>query len=153
MRYICLDLGKKRVGVAVSESGLIASPHTVLYVTKRDKLIQEILRLIEKIEAEKLIIGLPLHLNGDEGIEAGRARDFAAEIQRHTSIPIEFMDERLSSVEAERLMMLEGMRRDKRKANIDARAAAIILQSYLDRERINRTRGTEAGGQSVEDKE
>jgi putative Holliday junction resolvase len=81
-------------------------------------------------------------MNGDEGIEAGRAREFARQLAKLTPIPIDFMDERLTSVEAERLMQEAGVRRDKRKANLDARAAAIILQTYLDVERSERRNTT-----------
>lgn len=138
MRYLCLDLGLKRIGVATSESGLIASPHAVIQVAKKEQVVREVLRYIAEIDAEKMVIGLPLQLNGKEGIEANRARDFAADLANYTDVPIEFMDERLTSVEAERMMQLEGVRRDKRKATIDARAAAIILQTYLDRELYTR---------------
>ncbi len=139
MRYLCLDPGRKRIGVAVSdETGLIATPVGTIYVSSREQVVREVLRYLEKEEAGRLIIGLPLHLNGDEGIEAGRARDFARTLAKRTTVPIDFMDERLSSVEADRIMQEAGMRPQKRKANIDARAAAIILQSYLDAERRQR---------------
>jgi putative Holliday junction resolvase len=141
LRYLCLDPGRKRIGVAVSdETGLIASPVGVIQVGERNRaqVLQQVLRYIEQEEAGKLIIGLPLHMNGDEGIEAGRAREFARQLARLTKIPIDFMDERLTSVEADRLMQEAGIKRDKRKARIDARAAAIILQTYLDAERSER---------------
>ncbi len=139
MRYLCLDPGRKRIGVAVSdETGLIATPVGVIRVGDRAQVFRQVLRHIEEQEAGKLIIGLPLHMNGDEGIEAGRARDFARQLSRLTNIPIDFMDERLTSVEADRLMQEAGVKRLKRKANIDARAAAIILQTYLDVERSER---------------
>jgi putative holliday junction resolvase len=141
LRYLCLDPGRKRIGVAVSdETGLIASPVGVIQVGDRNRtqVLQQVLRYIEQEEAGKLIIGLPLHMNGDEGIEAARAREFARQLSRLTKIPIDFMDERLTSVEADRLMQEAGIKRDKRKARIDARAAAIILQTYLDAERSER---------------
>lgn len=139
MRYLCLDPGRKRIGVAVSdETGLIATPLATIQVGDRQQVFKQILRYIEEEQAGKLIIGLPLHMNGDEGIEAGRAREFARQLGKLTNIPIDFMDERLTSVEAERLMQEAGVRRDKRKANLDARAAAIILQTYLDVERSER---------------
>ena len=139
MRYLCLDLGRKRIGVAVSdETGLIASPVGAIQVGDRAQVFKQVLRHIEDQAAGKLIIGLPLHMNGDEGIEAGRAREFARQLSRLTKIPIDFMDERLTSVEADRLMQEAGVKREKRKANIDARAAAIILQTYLDTERSER---------------
>ena len=140
MRYLCLDPGRKRIGVAVSdETGLIASPVGVIQVgSSRAEVFKQVLRHIEQQEAGKLIIGLPLHMNGDEGIEAGRAREFARQLSKLTNIPIDFMDERLTSVEADRLMQEAGVKREKRRANIDARAAAIILQTYLDAERSER---------------
>jgi putative holliday junction resolvase len=141
LRYLCLDPGRKRIGVAVSdETGLIASPVGVIQVGERNRaqVLQQVLRYIEQEEAGKLIIGLPLHMNGDEGIEAARAREFARQLSRLTKIPIDFMDERLTSVEADRLMQEAGIKREKRKARIDARAAAIILQTYLDAERSER---------------
>lgn len=139
MRYLCLDPGRKRIGVAVSdETGLIATPLATIQVGDRQQVFKQILRYIEQEEAGKLIIGLPLHMNGDEGIEAGRAREFARQLSKLTPIPIDFMDERLTSVEAERLMQEAGVKREKRKATLDARAAAIILQTYLDVERSER---------------
>jgi putative Holliday junction resolvase len=139
LRYLCLDPGRKRIGVAVSdETGLIASPVGVIQVGDRAQVFKQVLRHIEEQEAGKLIIGLPLHMNGDEGIEAARARDFARQLSKLTKIPIDFMDERLTSVEADRLMQEAGVKREKRKAKIDARAAAIILQTYLDAERSER---------------
>ncbi|HEX2914014.1 MAG TPA: Holliday junction resolvase RuvX [Chloroflexia bacterium] len=139
MRYLCLDPGRKRIGVAVSdETGLIATPLGVINVTSRDQVIKEILRYLEQENAGRLIMGLPLRMNGEEGIESARARDFAAQIARHTTVPIDFMDERLTSVEAERIMQESGGRKRKnarQRIPIDAHAAAIILQTYLDAER------------------
>lgn len=140
MRYLCLDLGRKRIGVAVSDgTGLIATPVGAIPVISRQQALQEVLRYIHKEEAEALVIGLPLHMNGDEGIEANRAREFARQLSKLTDLPIDFMDERLTSVEAERLMQEAGIKREKRRALIDARAAAIILQTYLDSKRNYRS--------------
>ena len=136
MRYLCLDLGSKRIGVAVSDqTGLIATPVGAIPVSNRQQALQEVLRYIQKEEAGALVIGLPLHMNGEEGIEANRAREFARQLSKFTDLPIDFMDERLTSVEAERLMQEAGIKREKRRALIDARAAAIILQTYLDSKR------------------
>ncbi len=141
MRYLCLDLGRKRIGVAVSdETGLIATPVGTIQVSSREQVFKEILRHLEYQEAGRLIVGLPLQLNGQEGIESGRARAFAADLSRLTDIPIDFMDERLSSVEADRKMQDAGIKPQKRREKIDSHAAAIILQSYLEVERNNRMR-------------
>jgi putative Holliday junction resolvase len=136
MRYLALDLGRKRIGLALSdETGLISSPAGVIQVRNSQQVFTEIESLVKQNEVGKLIIGLPIQLNGREGIEAERARVFAAELGGRISLPIDFMDERLSSVEAERRLIDSGKRGQKIRDNIDATAAALILQTYLDRER------------------
>jgi putative Holliday junction resolvase len=136
MRYLCLDLGRRRIGVAKSdETRLIATPVGVIQVHNQEQVFREIVRLVEEYQAARLIIGLPIQLNGQEGIEANRARTFAADLENYLSVPIDFMDERLTSVEADRLMLEAGFNPNKRRANIDATAAALILQAYLDTER------------------
>ena len=141
MRYLSLDLGRKRIGMALSDAtGLIATPLGVIQVRSPSQVFAEIVKRVAEYEAGKVVIGLPIQLNGVEGIEAGRARTFATELAKHLSIPIVFMDERLSSVAAERMLLDAGQNRDKRRANIDATAAALILQTYLDLERTQRRR-------------
>ncbi len=136
MRYLSLDLGRKRIGMALSdETGLIATPLGVIQVRSPFQVFAEIVKRVAEYEAGKVVIGLPIQLNGKEGIEAERARTFAVELAKHLTIPIAFMDERLSSVAAERMLLDAGHNRDKRRANIDATAAALILQTYLDLER------------------
>ncbi len=136
MRYLCLDLGRRRIGVATSdETALIATPFGVIYVRTQEQVFREVARLVKEQEVGGVVIGLPLQLNGQEGIESGRARDFASDLEKYIDVPIAFMDERLTSVEADRLMLEAGYKRDKRRANIDATAAALILQAYLDAER------------------
>lgn len=139
MRHLCLDLGRKRIGVAVSDdTELIAGPVGIIGVTSREQVFREILRHIQEQEIGRLVIGLPLSMNGQEGIESGRAREFAAQLAKLTDVPIDFMDERLTSVEAERLVQDAGGSRKKRKKRpvyIDDLAAAIILQTYLDAKR------------------
>lgn len=136
MRYLALDLGRKQIGLALSdETGLISSPAGVIQVRHSEQVFTEIESLVKQNEVGKLIIGLPIQLNGREGIEAERARVFAAELGGRISVPVDFMDERLSSVEAERRLIDSGKRGQKIRDNIDATAAALILQTYLDRER------------------
>jgi putative Holliday junction resolvase len=136
VRYLSLDLGRKRIGMALSdETGLIATPLGVIQVRSPSQVFADIVKRVAENEAGKVVIGLPIQLNGKEGIEAERARTFAVELAKHLTIPIAFMDERLSSVAAERMLLDAGHNRDKRRANIDATAAALILQTYLDLER------------------
>jgi putative holliday junction resolvase len=139
MRYLGVDLGSKRIGLALSdETGLIATPLTVLQVQNETQVFKEIIRTAEEYEVAKIIVGLPLQLNGGEGIEANRARNFVARLKEKTKIELDLIDERLTSVEAERRMTELGIKRQKRKANIDSAAAAILLQTYLDKERRQR---------------
>lgn len=139
MRILCLDPGGKRVGLAVSdETELIATPLTTVQVQSRRLLIDEIVRIAHKEEVGKIVMGLPLHLNGREGAEAERARVLAKEIGDKLQLPVDFMDERLTSVEAERILIDLGVKAKKRKAQLDLTAAAIILQTYLDAARSQR---------------
>jgi len=133
MRILCLDPGRKRVGLALSDATeLIATPLGVIQVHSRRQLLEEVAHIVQREEVGKLVLGLPLHLNGSEGQEAGRARALAAELSELLHLPIDMMDERLTSFEADRMLAESGMKPKKRKAHLDATAAAIILQTYLD---------------------
>ena len=134
-----LDPGGKRIGVALSDpTELLASPLTVLRRTTLERDLAELRRLAEANDVEKVLVGLPLHMSGEEGNEAERARSFAAEVEAALGLPVELVDERLSSVEAERQLMESGVRWRRRKERLDAVAAAVILQAYLDTERYKR---------------
>lgn len=153
---MALDVGEARIGVAVSDATqFLASPHTTLHVTRDEaQTWQAIQRLIDETEATTLVIGLPISLDGQIHAQGERVQAFAARLREHVSIPITFWDERLSTVEAQRLMMDGGQRRGgpgpqrghggqrrprkKRRRNvqeIDALAATVILQEYLDSQR------------------
>lgn len=141
MRILCLDPGGKRVGVAVSdETELIATPLKVIQVQNHKQLVEEITQLAKQEEVGKLVMGLPLHLSGREGQEAERARALAAELSELLTLPVDFMDERYTSFEADRILAGSSKKgkAQKRKANLDAVAAAIILQTYLDSARSRR---------------
>ncbi len=147
-RWMALDVGEARIGVALSDpSGFLASPYTTLRVP-RDELQTwaAIQQLIKETEAEGLIIGLPISLDGKIHAQGEHIQAFAERLRPHITIPITFWDERYSTVEAERL--LAGQHQDEgqgrlgrsnrrrsrsaRRHSIDALAAAIILQEYLD---------------------
>lgn len=156
-RYMALDVGEARIGVAVSDfSGFLASPYTTIHVARSQGEAQtfaEILRLIAETEAEALVIGLPVSLDGQLHAQAQRILSFAERLKPSISIPLIFWDERLSTVEASRLLaernLDEGGRRGRDggqgkggqgqrakrrrpRQEIDALAAAVILQEYLD---------------------
>jgi putative Holliday junction resolvase len=133
MRTLCLDLGGKRIGVAVSdELGWLARPLLTYNRIGPRKDIENLVRIANEYEVGTIVIGLPISLRGEEGIEAGKAREFGASLAAATDIAVVYWDERLSTVQADKLLLRQGIPAKKRKLMIDSNAAAIILQSYLD---------------------
>ena len=130
MRYLAIDYGGKRTGLALCDNAeMIASP--VAVVDNKAMLISVILDLVESEQVGTIVLGLPVNMDGSEGPAAKGVRQFANELEKHTTIPIVFQDERLSSYEAEE--KLSGFfTRKKKKQRLDAVAAAGILQSFLD---------------------
>jgi len=112
--------------------GILASPHTIIRRTDELSGINAILAIIDQNQVEAVVVGLPLSLKGSIGSQAEKVQSFVQELSAHTKVPIEYRDERLTTVEAQRLMR---MTKKGRKDRDDAVAAALILQEYLD-ERI-----------------
>lgn len=137
MRLMGLDVGDKTIGVAVSdELGISASPVTVIQRTgslKRE--IAEIRRVVEEYGIERIVVGMPLMLDGTTGVQAQKVEVFAEALRRRVEIPIVMWDERLTTAEVERILIAADQSRAKRKKVIDKLAAAVILQSYMDRHR------------------
>ena len=133
MRILGLDVGERRIGVAVAdESVRVALPVAVLERRELPADLDAIARLVQEQGAEAVVIGLPISLNGSLGPQAQAVKAFGQEVSDRLSLPIEYWDERLSSVEAQRRLASAGHRGRKAKAKRDAAAAAIVLQSYLD---------------------
>jgi putative Holliday junction resolvase len=133
MRVLGLDVGERRIGVAVADEGLrVALPVAVLERREMPADLDAIARLVQEQRAEAVVIGLPISLNGSLGPQARAVEAFGQELAARLSLPIEYWDERLSSVEAQRRLASAGHRGRKAKARRDAAAAAIVLQSYLD---------------------
>lgn len=134
-RLVALDVGERRVGVAVSdELGLIASPVESVDMKKRDGM-DRLVALIERYDPERIIIGLPLGMSGREGPQAAATRAFAQKLRARIDRTIVFWDERLTTFMADQSLIEAGHRRARRKQHVDAVAAALILQSYLDSQR------------------
>ena len=131
MAILGLDVGEKRIGVALAE-GLLTIPLTVIDRTVEETDMELIMALVEEYKAERIVVGLPRLMNGDIGTQAEETLSFSGALAEHVDIPVDTWDERLSTVTAERLLIDTGMKRKKRKGKIDAMAAAIILQAYLD---------------------
>ncbi len=130
-RLLGLDVGGKRIGLAISdEMGIIASP--VAMVPRGPRSGQEIRGHAERLGAVSLVVGLPVGLSGREGPQAEDVRAFIEEQATIIGLPVIWWDERLTTSIAERSLIASGARRDKRKQQVDAVAAAVILQGYLD---------------------
>jgi len=131
-----LDIGEKRIGVALSDPlGIMASALTVIERTTDDAAIKQIVELARQNDVERIVIGLPRSLDGSLGKQAQTVQAFIELLKSHTELPVITWDERFSTVAAEKTLLEAGMKRDKRKRHRDAVAAAFILQGYLDRER------------------
>ena len=132
-RIMGLDVGGKRTGVAVSdELGIIATP--VTFVLRGDRDRDEFRGLIARFSITKIVAGLPSNMSGQEGLQAEAAREYADALAADLDLPLDYWDERLTSMIAERRMVEAGLRRNERKERIDSIAAAVMLQSYLDAE-------------------
>ncbi len=131
MRYLALDLGDRRIGVAVSDAwGIIARPLEIFERTSRDHDADHILALIEHHKIDSLVVGLPINMDGHEGDQAVWVRDYTAELSTKVPVPVVFWDERLSTDRAKEILRAQG--KTPEKGQLDALAAAVILQSYLD---------------------
>ncbi len=132
MRYLCIDYGQKRTGLAICDAGeMIASPLKVLTVAQSE-LIAGIADIINREKVEAVVLGLPLNMDGTAGHQVKRVKKFAAQMKECIDIPIHFQDERLSSFDAEGKLAGTELTRKKKKKRLDAIAAASILQSFLD---------------------
>jgi len=136
-RVLALDLGKRRIGLALSdELGITAQG---LETLQRSNIREDLARLAQ-LAAEKnvalILMGNPLHMSGHEGRQAEYARDFGERLREATGLPIEFRDERLTTVEAQRVLRQSGISIQKRAKAVDRLAAVILLESYLDSQRL-----------------
>ncbi|WP_165226558.1 Holliday junction resolvase RuvX [Aquisphaera insulae] len=132
-RILGLDFGLRRVGAAISDPGRsIASPLEVYERGDEARDSRHYRQLVREHDVDLLVVGLPVHTTGREGELAGHARRWGAWLASATSLPVRFADERYTSVEADRVMLDSGLKRQKRKALRDKLAARILLQAYLD---------------------
>lgn len=131
-RVLALDFGTRRVGVAVSDPlGITAQPHSVLDGSEPG-LMAAIARLAAAVGAGRVVVGLPVSLDGSEGPAASRVRAFAREVEQATGLPVELLDERFTTVSAERVLVEAGLSGRRRRRVRDRVAAAVLLQAYLD---------------------
>jgi putative Holliday junction resolvase len=133
MRLMALDIGERRIGIAVSDSGILATPHSVLRRKSKQEDFTRLSHLITELKIERVIVGLPYSLSGPEeiGPQARRVMRYADALAATIPTPIEYFDERYSTVDAATYLSTLGLK----KTAIDAAAAAVILQNYLDSSR------------------
>jgi len=132
-RILGVDYGSKRIGLAISDpGGIIATPVRTEHCSGEDEGIAKVVAACTELKADKMVIGLPLNMNGSHGPQAEKVTAFAEKLKSLLDIPLEMWDERLSSVSAERVLIDAGTSRRRRKEVIDKLAAQIMLQNYLD---------------------
>jgi len=130
MTIMALDIGGKRIGIAISDSGILAAPHSVLQRKSRNSDFASLRQLMEALKVERVIVGVPYSLSGPDpvGPQARRILRYAEALAKTVPVPFEYFDESYSTVDAEQLLQASGQNR----VSIDAAAAAVILQNYLD---------------------
>ncbi len=134
-----LDVGKKRIGVAGCDgTGLIATGLTTINRTSWAEDVRQLKDIIQQREVEILVIGLPYNLDGTIGFQAKQVQKFASRISQSLQMPIAYVDERLTSVEAESQLKAQKKFSSRNKGAIDRRAAVIILQQWLDMRRVKK---------------
>ena len=136
MRILGLDFGSKTVGVAVSDGLLLTAQGVETIERKDENKLRKTCARIEELIAEygitEIVLGLPKNMNNTEGECVEKTKAFGEMLERRTGLPVQYWDERLTTVAAEQILMESGVRRENRKAVIDKVAAGLILQGYLD---------------------
>ena len=136
MRVLALDVGDRRIGLALSDpTGMLASPLGVVERGPAD--LDEVVRTAIDNGVTEILVGLPITLAGESGVQAGKVRRFVHDLRSKTDLPVRTIDERLSTVQAQRMLRdsSRGRRRNRDRGRIDSSAAAVILQAYLDSRR------------------
>ena len=131
--YLGLDVGRRRIGVALSDpEGLLAVPLSTVYRQTIDSAVAQIADLVKEHNVACIIVGLPALLSGEFGEEVASVQEFAGALFEKVTVPVEYWDERMSTVAAEKMLRQSGAKKETRDARRDSLAAALILQGYLD---------------------
>jgi len=133
MRILAIDHGTKRMGIAVSDDlKMIATPVGFLPAEPFAKFLADLKEILREKEVELIVVGMPRNMDGSYGQAALKVQEFVAVLKGAVAIPVRLWDERLTSAQANRFLIQGNVRREKRKGKVDAIAASILLQSYLD---------------------
>ena len=134
MKLMAIDYGDVRTGVALSDvRGILASPFDVISEAYMPKLVTKLLEVVDEQKPEKIIIGLPRNMDGSYGYRCDECKALGAAISEQCDIPVEYQDERLTTVMAHNILSKNNVRGKKRKETVDAVSAVMILQSYIDK--------------------
>jgi putative Holliday junction resolvase len=142
MRALGVDAGERRIGLAMSDpSGLIASPLEVLVIEEDDDPVAVVTERARDLDAECIVVGMPIDLRGEQGVAAQNMQQFVDALRQATELPVETCDERMTSAVAARSMQEAGLTERDRRGQVDKVAAALILQTWLDRRRTEADSG------------
>jgi len=132
-RILGIDPGEKRIGLALSDPlGITAQGLSTLTIKDRTEAVERIAGIIRDKKVNLVVMGFPLNMDGSAGLQAERARKMGTEIEEKSGVPVVYRDERLTSLQAEKVLLKADLSRGKRKSKIDLLAAQLILQSYLN---------------------
>ena len=132
MRVLAVDYGDARTGVAISDiTGFIAGETTTIASYRAETVAEEIAALCKSRSVERIVVGRPLNMNGTAGDRAQKCEDFAQSLREKTGLDVALWDERLTSVDANRILSDAGKKKGKQRARVDAVAASLILEGYL----------------------
>lgn len=133
MKIMGIDVGDARTGVAISDlTCTIVGTALVVPSRRKDKAIADIVKLCSENEVGTIVVGLPRNMDGSEGFKAQACREFAGMLQEATGLPVDMWDERLTTVQSHNILSAHNYHGDKRKNTVDAVAASLILEGYLD---------------------
>ena len=131
MKYLAMDLGTKRLGLAISTSGVLTTPYKLISFKTYEEARDEVIKIIEKEKITCLVLGLPKNMDNSMGFASEGSLNFKKLLEEKCSLPVNLVDERLSTVEAESILIENNYSRAKRKNVIDELSACIILDTYL----------------------
>lgn len=143
MRFLGLDLGTKTLGIAISDrTNFVATPYKTIRFEENhyESVIEELKQIVKEKEITDFVLGLPKNMDNTEGFAAERSKEFKKRLNQFFSLPVHLVDERLSSREAEQILISTDMKRMKRKNVVDNVAAAIILDTFLEERRMKNER-------------
>lgn len=139
MKIMGIDYGDARTGVSISDpTGFLAGSPQVISTWNTEKLLEDLTALVQTEKIEEIVMGLPKNMNATQGERAEKCKALGAELEARTGVPVIYWDERRTTIEAHAILHASGKKQKKHKKNVDAVAASLILQGYLDFKRMQK---------------